>query len=56
MDGATTVCSLCGTSTDGRTLDWAMERDERGRCRWLCRDCAREHVRDIEARLSADWW
>jgi hypothetical protein len=51
-----TVCSLCGTRADGSTLTWARERDERGRDRWLCPDCARAHVRDIEARLSTDWW
>ncbi|TCK24274.1 hypothetical protein [Pseudonocardia endophytica] len=51
-----TVCSLCGTRAEGSTLLWATERDERGRESRLCPDCAREHVRDIEARLSTEWW
>lgn len=56
LSGVDTACSLCGTRADGSTLTWVLERDERGRDRWLCPDCARAHVRDIEARLSTDWW
>jgi hypothetical protein len=24
--------------------------------RWLCPDCARRHLRDIEAKLAPEWW
>ncbi len=56
LSGMDPACALCGARAEESTLTWARERDERGRDRWLCPDCARTHVRDIEARLSADWW
>jgi hypothetical protein len=32
-----------------------MENDRRGQ-RWLCPACARQHVRDIEGKLPAEYW
>jgi hypothetical protein len=29
---------------------------ERGTLRWLCPDCARQHVRDIEGKLPDEYW
>jgi hypothetical protein len=29
---------------------------ERGTIRWLCPDCARRHVRDIEGKLPDEYW
>ena len=31
-------------------MSWSSERD-RGVLRWLCPDCARAHVREIEGKL-----
>ncbi|MEU6153954.1 hypothetical protein ABZ816_28545 [Actinosynnema sp. NPDC047251] len=36
-------------------LAWARERED-GVDRWLCHDCARTHVRDIEGKLPAEYW
>ncbi|GLW94015.1 hypothetical protein [Actinokineospora globicatena] len=56
---AEVTCSLCGRTRDGeppvRALAWVSEQDERGQT-WLCPECAREHVRDIEGKLPADYW
>ncbi|WP_020667907.1 hypothetical protein [Amycolatopsis nigrescens] len=54
------ACARCGTArTAGedpaRALAWAADRDDGG-LRWLCPDCARQHVRDIEAKLPAEYW
>jgi hypothetical protein len=51
-------CTMCGrirNPDDHDALAWSSEHDE-GRRRWLCPRCAREHLRDIEAKLPADWW
>jgi hypothetical protein len=29
---------------------------EGGRRLWTCERCAREHVRNIEAKLDSAWW
>lgn len=53
------VCRLCGTGradAGEAALAWANERDADGRERWLCPDCARRHLRDIEADLPLDLW
>ena len=52
------TCSRCGRPRpdDQRAaLTWVTEHDRRG-VRWLCPDCARTHVRDIESKLDQDWW
>jgi hypothetical protein len=36
-------------------LAWVSTR-ERGVLRWLCPDCARQHVRDIEGKLPDEYW
>jgi len=55
-----TACSRCGRLRDVdadpvAALAWVAER-ERGAVRWLCPRCARDHVRDIEAKLPAEYW
>lgn len=48
----TRTCERCGAqASDGELLTWCLEKD-----RALCPGCAREHVRDIEAKLPAEWW
>jgi hypothetical protein len=52
-------CERCGALRDpaaATALTWASERIAGGRVRWLCPDCARRHVRDIEAKLPSEWW
>jgi hypothetical protein len=36
-------------------LTWTLEVVDEG-WNWLCPDCSRDHVRDIEARLDLDAW
>jgi rubredoxin len=59
MLGRVETCRLCGVARDEAApsaLAWARERDPDGRESWLCPDCARRHVRDIEAKLPHEWW
>ncbi|MFB9688564.1 hypothetical protein [Amycolatopsis plumensis] len=54
------VCTRCGrtrTAADdpATALAWVSTR-ERGALRWLCPDCARQHVRDIEGKLPDEYW
>lgn len=55
------ACLRCGAPrdcADGAWADpgWAVLRDPGEQARWLCPACARRHVRDIEAKLDAEWW
>ncbi|HLU57508.1 MAG TPA: hypothetical protein VKZ81_18795 [Pseudonocardia sp.] len=53
------TCRNCGAAREqdaARALAWARERDADGREHWLCPSCAREHVRDIEAKLPHELW
>lgn len=52
------ACSGCGRIADGDAppWTWARSRDERGRESMLCDACARQHARDIEAKLPDHWW
>jgi hypothetical protein len=36
-------------------LAWVLENTPRGQV-WLCPDCARNHVRDIEGKLPDEYW
>ncbi|AXX28252.1 hypothetical protein KCV87_15935 [Actinosynnema pretiosum subsp. pretiosum] len=54
------VCSRCGAqrvdgTPTGEALAW-VRAQERGGEHWLCPDCARAHVRDIEAKLPTEYW
>ncbi|MGH3798187.1 MAG: hypothetical protein ACRDSP_25325 [Pseudonocardiaceae bacterium] len=44
-------CAVVRAEQDARTaLAWAHEPGASGQ--WLCPDCARAHLRDIEAKLA----
>ncbi len=52
-----TTCALCGTArdpVDPAALAWVHEPGTQPR--WLCPECARRHVREIEAKLAPEWW
>ncbi|WP_200834696.1 hypothetical protein [Amycolatopsis alkalitolerans] len=56
----TTRCARCGAVREAETepslvLAWVSER-EGGDVRWLCPQCARDHVRDIEGKLPSEYW
>jgi transposase len=56
----TDTCARCGRMRSSVTdpaelLAWVRER-ERGVDQWLCSQCARTHVRDIEGKLPGDYW
>lgn len=50
------TCIICGAVRDRSDLTWVAEKEPDGRTRWLCPACARQHVRDIEAKLPHEWW
>lgn len=54
------ACTRCGRTRSAdddpaMALAWVSSR-ERGGLRWLCPDCARQHVRDIEGKLPDEYW
>jgi hypothetical protein len=54
------VCAQCGrfrepASDSALALTWVSEREEDD-VRWLCPQCARSHVRDIEGKLPREYW
>ncbi|MEU4252807.1 hypothetical protein AB0F15_35930 [Amycolatopsis sp. NPDC026612] len=55
------VCTRCGRTRTAAADDpvtalaWVSTR-EQGVLRWLCPDCARQHVRDIEGKLPDEYW
>lgn len=56
----TAHCSRCGRGRDQAAdpvdaLAWVRE-SEGDAVRWLCPQCARAHVRDIEGKLPAEYW
>lgn len=53
------TCALCAAErreAEPAALAWVSEREPDGGVRWICPECARRHLRDIEAKLSAEWW
>ncbi|SEP47984.1 hypothetical protein [Amycolatopsis saalfeldensis] len=60
MTAPEATCSRCGRARSAErdslaTLSWVSTRED-GRERWLCPSCARDHVRDIEAKLPDEYW
>ncbi len=51
------TCALCDAPAEDplAVLTWALEVEDDDH-RWMCLDCARDHVRDIEGRLGIESW
>ncbi|MFF4171418.1 hypothetical protein [Streptomyces sp. NPDC001744] len=49
------ACARCGTTADAPPLTWTCSVED-GRRVYFCEDCARAHLRAIEARLDSSWW
>jgi transposase-like protein len=54
------ACTRCGKQRAAdcspvEAMSWSSER-ERGAQRWLCPECSRTHVRDIEGKLPVEYW
>jgi transposase-like protein len=48
-------CARCGAEQEqASALAWSFEPGPQER--WLCPECARRHVREIEAKLAPEWW
>ena len=53
---ASVSCAFCGKSADDPpTLNWTSAV-ERGRTKWYCDTCSREHLRAMESKLDSEWW
>jgi hypothetical protein len=58
------VCNLCGRSADPERdgdppLGWCadtVETSEGPTTHWVCTECTRRFVREIEAKLDQQWW
>lgn len=57
-DDPPSTCASCATPAEdpGSVLTWTLEVEDDGSHRWVCPDCSRDHVRDIEARLDLESW
>jgi hypothetical protein len=52
------ACQLCGRTADSEAeppLTWVLDTDGEHR-RWTCPECARNHLRAMEAKLEPEWW
>ena len=50
------MCRQCGKPASGPTeLGWVVDATPRGTV-YTCPDCARQHLRAIEAKLDQEWW
>ncbi|MGA6166930.1 hypothetical protein [Amycolatopsis magusensis] len=52
------ACSRCGArrgADPAEAMTWSTQVD-RGVRRWLCPNCSRNHVRDIEGKLPDEYW
>lgn len=58
-DAESVTCDQCGARREDQepalSLAWVSERED-GRTRWLCSQCARTYVRDIESKLPSEYW
>jgi hypothetical protein len=53
------TCRRCGATADapegGVPGSWSLDTSD-GELAFLCAACTRGNLRDIEARLSPEWW
>jgi hypothetical protein len=54
----TASCSLCHTPTPTfpPPLTWSPSIEGGGHRVWMCPDCARDNIRNIEGRIDPAWW
>lgn len=53
----TTSCPLCArrrTAAEARGLTWSSQHGPGGVVAWLCHDCTRDRLFEIEAQLPLD--
>ena len=52
------TCAMCGTSADDEAsvLTWTLDVRDDDTWEWICPECSRVHLRDIEARLRHEEW
>ena len=55
----TLTCSRCGTMAEapdgGLAPGWSIAVED-GRTVYECRQCVRDNIRAIEAKLPQEWW
>jgi hypothetical protein len=64
MELMSAACSMCGRVADPKEdgdppLGWCsdlVETAEGQRTHWVCPQCTRKFVREIEAKLDQQWW
>lgn len=57
-DEPPSTCALCGDAAEdpASVLTWTLDVGDDGEWEWICPECSRIHLRDIEARLRQDAW
>lgn len=57
-DEPPSTCALCGDEADdpAAVLTWTLDARDDDTWEWICTECSRVHLRDIEARLRQDEW
>jgi hypothetical protein len=48
-------CAWCGATADDVPVTWTIQSSDRG-VEYLCEQCTRVNVRQIESQLPAEWW
>ncbi len=49
------MCARCGATSERLPVTWTCSVED-GTRHYFCDECARSHLRSIEARLHSAWW